>query len=89
MNSITITGILRGEIKQKFRKLEYRLDDSINVGIMHCTYWTKSSNNAFMEIPRDKNIIVRGHLDYDDDIGVYMIVEEFEKLKPYENLAVH
>lgn len=42
-----------------------------------------------MEIPRDKNIIIKGRFGYEKEIGVYLIVEEFEKLKPYENLAVH
>ena len=52
-------------------------------------YWTRTSENVFMDIPREKNVIIKGHFDYDDDIGVYLVVEEFEKLKPYENLAVH
>lgn len=89
MNSITISGVLKGEIKNKFRKLEFRLDDSISTGIIHCAYWTRSSENVFMDIPREKNVIIKGHLDYDEEIGVYLVVEEFEKLKPYENLAVH
>ncbi|MCQ2801071.1 MAG: hypothetical protein MJ222_00240 [Bacilli bacterium] len=89
MNSITISGILRGESKQVFRKLEFRLSDSVDSGIILCTYWTKNDQNVFMEIPRDKNIIIKGRFGYEKEIGVYLIVEEFEKLKPYENLAVH
>ena len=83
ISSIVITGILKDTYKTHYRLLETRNNDSLDVdkeivSLIPVAYWTKEENNLLFRSPIGTHAVIKGHLETDPDIGLFVVAEIVE-----------
>ena len=83
ISSIVLTGILRDNYKGYFRLVETHNIDVIDqekdiISLIPVAYWTKETNNLLFKAPYGAHVVIKGHLETDVEVGLYIVVEIIE-----------
>ena len=85
MNSINIIGMLRKNIDEIYRNFEYELpysEDPLKPNpIIVVKQWTNMPNSRLIAIPEGTRVAIHGHLDYNEQFGTIIIVEQCQSLR--------
>lgn len=79
MNFVSLLGRIRGKKDEKTVLIEVsRPENDIEAEnlFIPCRYWTQSNACLLTSLSEGTLIVVKGRLDQDKDIGMYVIVEE-------------
>lgn len=83
MNLVVLKGRINSSIDSLTRIVEVSRPDSgekINSLLIPCRYWTLSDNCLLTSIKEGTIVFIRGRIDSDDKIGLYIIVETITPL---------
>ena len=80
ISSIVLTGLLKEVREDNFRIIETRNSDALHpekdiICNIPLLYWTKDKSNPLNNAPIDTWVVIKGHLENDDKIGLYVLVE--------------
>ncbi len=87
ISTIVVTGFLDEIYAERFRKLK---TTNTNISIWPCEevvsflpllYWTRDANNPLNNYEKGQFVIVQGHLEANEEIGLYILVETFRIAK--------
>lgn len=84
ISDIVLTGRLKNIISKnkKFRIIETTSEDVLNgktiVSEIPILFWTREENNLLNRIPDDTFVIIRGRLESNKSIGLYVLVEHVQ-----------
>lgn len=83
MNVVTLVGKVSKSLDEKTRFIEViniLSSDDKNL-LIPIRYWTNDSHNFFLTIELGKLLIVRGRIDNDDKIGLFVVAEQITVVK--------
>ena len=83
ISSIVVTGLLKDTYKGHYRLVETRQNEPFNtekeiVSLIPVAYWTKEENNMLFKSPNGTHAVIKGHLETDPEIGLYVLAEIVE-----------
>ena len=82
MNFISLVGKLRDrKFDKKTRILETNRIDGVDPIEVPVRYWTNDESNYLTSLKNGSLVIIRGRIDSDDKIGLFVVVERIEILK--------
>ena len=89
ISSIIFTGVAIDMIDKKFRYIETRNGDPFHpeqdyVSKIPVLYWTRDEFNALTRVKNGTFIIVKGHLESNNEIGLYVLAESIHVAKEGE-----
>ena len=84
MNFIFLFGRLRGKLDERTRVMEVMrpesCGDSDNL-MLPCRYWTLTGNCVLTSINEGTLVAIRGRIECDKEIGIYVLVEQITILR--------
>ncbi len=89
ISSVIIKGIIGEKINANLREISFTDDVALSshreaiVSHIPVLYWTRDERNALNNVPSGSVILIKGHIESDVDIGLYVLAEYFEII--YEN----
>lgn len=86
MNTLFLLVKLQGEKDKRTRYVELVDPTSPETITMLCRYWTQSGQCLLTTQKIGTLAMIRGKLAIDDEIGLYIIVEELFNLSKWENI---
>lgn len=83
ISSIVLTGTLKDTYKGKFRLIETHNNDPLNpnkdiISLIPLAYWSKDIDNVLFNIANNTNVVIKGHIETDKEIGLFIVVETME-----------
>ncbi len=84
MNFVSLVGRIQGFKDERTRLLEVARPESVNNSdniLIPCQYWTRDEHNLLTKLNQGSFIIVRGRIDNDDKLGMFIIVEQVTIIK--------
>ena len=80
ISSVVLAGTLKEKINGRFRYIETTKDDSLHPSqeaVCHIPiqYWTRNENNALMTKEEGIEVAIKGRIESDEEIGLYILVE--------------
>lgn len=89
ISSIIFTGVAIEMIDKKFRYIETRNGDPFHpeqdfISKIPVLYWTRDESNPLTRVKNGTFIIVKGHLESDDNHGLYVLAESIHVAKEGE-----
>ena len=84
MNYVSLVGRIKHKKDDKTRFLEVNRPESVDSAdnlLVPCRYWTLDTNNLLTSLKEGQLVAIRGRIDIDDKIGVYVIVEQVVIIK--------
>ena len=83
ISTVIVTGLLKDVFDEKFRYLETRTSDPFQstedvVSLVPALYWTRDEINPLTIPPKDSFAIIQGHLESDEEHGLYVRVENIQ-----------
>ena len=79
MNFVSLLGRIKGKKDDKTVYLEVSRPENgedIDNLLIPCRYWTQSSTCLLTSLSDGTLVVVKGRLDQDKQLGMYVIVEE-------------
>lgn len=89
ISSVIIKGVVGDKINENYREISFTDDVALSshreciVSHIPILYWTRDAHNALNNISNGSVILIKGHIESDIDIGLYVLAEYFEVI--YEN----
>lgn len=80
MNFVSLVGKLCGPNKGTYRSLEVsrpNIEGTAENLLIPCQYWTHDEHNIFMSAKEGTMLIIRGRIDMNDKVGMFIVVEQF------------
>jgi len=81
ISDVVVSGLL-GKIDDKDQRFRYITCSTRDVLVekqktfkLPLMYWTKESNNLLNKQPINKLALVKGRIEYEDGMGLYILVE--------------
>lgn len=84
MNFVSLVGRLHQCYDEKTRCLEVTRPESVDNAdnlMIPCRYWTLDGNNYLTSLKEGSLLALRGRIDCDDKIGMYVVVEQITLVK--------
>jgi hypothetical protein len=86
ISSVVITGYLNEIINEKFRLVKTSSEDAFQpcaelVSYIPVLYWTRDQKNPLLSTKKGVFIVIRGHLESDKKIGLYILAETIQLSK--------
>lgn len=84
MNFVSLVGKLHGPKKGTYRYIEVSrpyIDGTAENLEIPCQYWTHDEHNLFMSVKEGAMLVIRGRIDMNNAIGMFIIVEQFVLVK--------
>jgi hypothetical protein len=86
ISSVVITGYLHEVINEKFRLVKTSSEDAFRpceelVSYIPVLYWTRDQKNPLLSTKKGAYIVIRGHLESDNNIGLYILAETIQLSK--------
>lgn len=85
MNNVSLIAVIKTDIDDMFRQVEYGLpcfnEKGVDTQVINCKYWPNSPKSRFNQLQIGTKIAICGHLDAHEKFGTILIVEQFETLK--------
>ncbi len=84
MNFVSLIGRIRGYVNETTRLIEVarpEMGDDIENLLIPCKYWTKDAHCLLTKIKEGTMLIIRGRIDKDDKVGIFIIVEQITVVK--------
>ena len=84
ISDVIITGYFRKQMRgnRKFRIFETRSYDALTgetkTSLIPVMHWSREEDNVLERVDNDTLAIIRGRIEMDDDIGLYVLVEMFQ-----------
>lgn len=81
LSSVVVVGHLGEHIDPFYRYLEVEdenvMHDDLSISRIPIKYWTRMSKNVLMSMQKGKNLVIRGRIESDPKLGLYILVEDF------------
>lgn len=86
ISDVVLTGLLKDNYDKKFRYVEAHNSDAFHpsediVSLIPTMYWTRDESNVYTRAENDTFVIIRGHLEADQEHGLYVLVESVQFFK--------
>lgn len=85
MNIVSLIGVLKQNIDEVYREIEYALpcynENDVDSQILVSKYWPNSQNSRFTQLATGTKVAITGHLDKNEKFGTILVVEQFDVLK--------
>ncbi len=84
ISDVVITGYFRKQMRghRKFRIFETRSIDGLTgeerISKIPVLHWTREENNVLERVNNDTLAVIKGRIETDDEIGLYVLVEMFQ-----------
>lgn len=83
LSSVILKGSVGKLLEENFREIIISHDVALQgyeskISLIPCLYWTRDGYNALLNLPINTKVIVRGHIESDIHIGLYVLVEYLE-----------
>lgn len=83
ISTVIVTGLLKDIFDEKFRYIETKTSDSFQseediVSLIPALYWTRDEINPLTLPAKDSFVIIQGHLESDEEHGLYVLVENIQ-----------
>lgn len=80
ISDIVLVGLLDEVFQENMRYIKTSAVDVIHdgknvVSLIPTMYWTRSKSNPLILTKKGTSIIIRGHLESDDKLGLYVLAE--------------
>lgn len=89
MNSIELIGYLKEMEDKETRKVEIQLpvfnELNQNTMIVPCKYWAGGERNYLISLPINSHVAIRGHLNFDQNHQMLVMVEQLYCINKNEN----
>ena len=91
ISSIVFTGLAGKRIDKKFRYIETRQNDAFHpeeerVSQIPVLYWTRDEFNALNRMAEGTFVVIQGHLESNEEIGLYVLAESIHVGQKGENI---
>lgn len=86
ISTVVVAGTLISSDLANYRIITFRDNDVFHpengpiISSIPLQYWTRDQKNVLTEIENGKRILVKGHLESNELVGVYVLVEYLEFL---------
>ena len=86
ISDIVLTGFLKDIFHEKYRIVETKTSDVFKptedyASQIPVLYWTREASNPLNRADNDTFVIIRGHLESDNEFGLYVLAENVQFLK--------
>ncbi|NLV29497.1 MAG: hypothetical protein GXY57_05040 [Erysipelotrichaceae bacterium] len=86
ISSIVITGYTNEIIQKRFRLIKTTSQDAFHpdeemISLIPVLYWTRDAKNPLISIRKGSYIVIRGHLEFDKEMGLYILAETIQSSK--------
>lgn len=86
ISSVVITGYLNEIVNEKFRLIKTSSEDAFQpceelVSYIPVLYWTRDQKNPLLSTKKGAYIVIRGHIESDNNLGLYILAETIQLSK--------
>ncbi|HNX16089.1 MAG TPA: hypothetical protein PKO28_01750 [Bacilli bacterium] len=86
ISSVVLTGYLHEVIEERFRLVKTSAEDAFHpyeelVSMIPVLYWTRDQKNPLLSSAKGSYIVIRGHIECDKKIGLYILAETIQLSK--------
>lgn len=86
ISDIVLTGYAGDMINDKFRYIETNHHDAFTphieiVSKIPVLYWTRESNNPITFCKKGAYVVIRGHIESDEQMGLFVLAEAVQLTK--------
>lgn len=81
MNSVTLIGKLQNSIDARTRIVEIVRTDGDGTIKIPLRHWTRDENTLLNTLKEGAYVMIRGRIDNDDKIGIYVVTEQISIIK--------
>lgn len=80
ISDIVLTGLLKEKFNKNFRYVMTNSSDVFNPGknivsMIPVLFWTRDDNNPLMNADDNVFVVIKGRLETNDEIGLYVLCE--------------
>ncbi len=79
ISDVVIIGTLEDKINSKYRYIKAYSSDSMKEEeipfMIPLLFWTRSNNNIMLNRPNGSLVAIRGRIESNEEIGLYILVE--------------
>lgn len=86
ISSVVLTGYLNDILYERFRLIQtshtdaFKPDEDI-ISLIPVLYWTRDNKNPLINSKKGAYIVIRGHLESDSVVGLYILAETIQLSK--------
>ncbi len=84
MNYVSLVGRIKERRDDGIRFLEVNRPESVDSAdnlLIPCRYWTMDNSNLLSSLKEGQLVAIRGRIDIDNTLGVYVIIEQVVIIK--------
>ncbi|MFA7032751.1 MAG: hypothetical protein WC201_04235 [Bacilli bacterium] len=86
ISSVVLTGYLDDVLHERFRLIKTSYNDTFKpdediISMIPTLYWTRDNKNPLINSKKGAYIVIRGHLESDSVIGLYILAETIQLSK--------
>ena len=86
ISSVVLTGYLQDVLNERFRLVKTSNNDTFKpeediVSLIPVLYWTRDNKNPLINSKKGTYIVIRGHIESDSAIGLYILAETIQLSK--------
>ena len=82
---VVVAGILKENLSRRFRNMYLSFHDALKdedfLSYIPVIYWTRETNSRINKIKEGSLVTIKGHLESDEEYGVYIVCESIHFTK--------